>query len=253
MFKYYATGRYNFGYLLATLELFKRQELFNVLFWSLVTKEQDKVSYEIPIKQEVPNPVVLAICKTSQLKAIRSSHLDVKTLTKICHVGVQAGYVVLAENDETAEWVFNSNVVNMIKALGNTIEYIYVTDQATLIEQYPLTLTSSFVYPSEIKTIDTVVIQAQLVVSIADYVSKLALSNKVKAIAEKERANMNKEKMKEIKQQREEERLQKKQELKKKDEEKLQGLSKEQKRRIEERNYKKELKKKGLKFKMVKA
>ena len=218
----------------------------------MVTKEQDKVAYEMPLRQETPNPVVLALCKTSQLKSMRSSHLDIRTLTKICNVEVP-GYTVLAENEETAQWVFNPNVVKMILALGNSVEYVYVTDQVALVEQYPITLTSSFVYPKDNQEIDSVVVQAQLVVAISDYVSKLALSSKVKAAGEKERANMNKEKLKEIKQQREEERLQKKQDLKKKEEEKTQGLSKEKKRRIEEKNYKKELKKKGMKFKMIKA
>ena len=159
----------------------------------------------------------------------------------------------MAENEETAEWVFNSNVIKMISALGSSIEYIYVTDQVALVEKYPITLTSSFVYPKESKDIENAVVQAQLAIAVSDYVSKLALSGRVRAAAEKERANMNKEKMKERKQQREEERMQKKQEIKKKEEEKIQGMSKEQKRKIEEKNYKKELKKKGMKFKMIKA
>ena len=253
VFKYYGTGRYNCGYILGTLELFKRQELFTTLIWGLITKEQDKVLYEIPIKQESINPIVFVICKTSQLKAIRSNHIDVRTLTKICDANVPSGYTVLAENDETVEMLLTNNIIKLIGALGNSIENIYITDQHQLIEQYPITLTSSFIYPKDDKNMEYITIQAQLVIALSDLIYRLNLSQRSKAFAEKERANMNKEKLKEIKQQREDERLQKKVDLKKKEEEKIQGLSKEKKRKIEEKNYKKELKKKSQKFKMIKG
>ena len=66
-------------------------------------KEQDKVTYEVPIKQESENPLVFALCKTSSLKAFRSNHADIRTLTKICETGVPAGYTVLAENNEISD------------------------------------------------------------------------------------------------------------------------------------------------------
>ncbi|OMJ84815.1 hypothetical protein SteCoe_14003 [Stentor coeruleus] len=253
VFKYYASGRYNMGYILGTLELLKRQDLFNTLFISPFSKEQDKVSYEIPIKQENPNPIAFMLCRTNQVKNIRANHNDIKTLTSAIDVGLPSGYTLLAESSEAAEFLFNTNVIRLIESLSNSIEMVYVTDQVNLIQSYPITLVSSFVYPKDGKDVDFVATQAQLVITLADLTSKLALSGKVKAAAEKERATMNKEKVKEINQQREEERLQKKYDQKKKEEEKMQGLSKEKKRKLEEKEYKKELKKKGLKFKMVKG
>lgn len=221
--------------------------------WSTITKEKDKVTYEIPIKQESSNPIVFAICRTSQLKAVRNNNPDIKTLTKIYDMGLPSGYTVLAENNEAAECIINLKVLKMIGLLGNSLELIHITDQTSLLQTYPVTLSSTFIHPKDGKDIENAVIQAQLVISISDSVYKLKLSSKTKTSAEKERLNMNKEKIKELKQQREEERLQKKMELKKKEEEKIQNLSKDQKRKIEEKNYKKELKKKGLKFKMIKG
>ena len=103
MFKYYGSGRYNCGYILGTLELVKRQDLLGSVIWAPMLKEQDKVTYEVPIKQESENPLVFALCKTSSLKAFRSNHADIRTLTKICETGVPAGYTVLAENNEISD------------------------------------------------------------------------------------------------------------------------------------------------------
>ena len=207
----------------------------------------------MPIKQESPNPIVLVLCRTNQVKVIRNNYPIVKTLTKICDIKLPLGYTVLAESDEIVDYLFTSNIIRMIEALNNTIEKIYITDQVKLIEQYPITMTSTFIYPTDNKDINHIKIQAELVIALSDLINKLNLSQKAKTIAYKERENLNKDKLKEIKQQREDERLQKKVEQKKKEEEKIQGLSKEKQRKLEEKNYKKELKKKGLKFKMIKG
>ena len=253
VFKYYATGRYNLGYILGTLELCKRQDLFTTVLLGPLTKENDKVAYEIPIKQESPNPVVLMLCRTSQIKTQRANHLDVKTLTKVCEVGLPPQYTLLAESQEAADFIINPSVLKLISTLSISIDYIYITDQVSLTEGYSLSLTSSFLFPKSKEELPSVTAQAQLAILIADLTSKLNLSSKAKITAEKERNTMNKEKEKEIKQQRDDERLQKKYEQKKKEEEKMQNLSKEKKRKLEEKEYKKELKKKGLKFKMIKG
>jgi hypothetical protein len=253
VFKYYATGRYNIGYILTTLELAKRQDLFNVVFLSLLFKEQEKVAYEVPIKQESTNPVVMLLCKTSAVKSLRNQYNDVKTLTTVFDVGLPEQYTLLAENSEAASFIVSSSVIRIISALGNSIEFIYISDQLTNNSNYGVLLNASFLYPSSAEQVSFVSIQAQLVIQISDLVSKLSLPSKIKSICEKERVSMNKEKIKEIKQKREEERQQKKYEDQKKKEEKLQNLSIEKKRKLEEKEYKKELKKKGLKFKMIKG
>lgn len=238
---------------MATLELAKRQDLFNLTFLSLLFKEQEKVLYEVPIKQETQNPVVLLLCKTSALKTMRGLYNDVKTLTRVFDVDLPAQYTLLAENAEAAGFLFNTSAIRLISVLGDSIEYIYISDQISASTTYGVLLNASFLYPGHNIKNELVATQALLVIQLSDLVSKLNLSNKAKANCEKERAALNKEKIKEIKQQREEERLQKKYEEKKKLEEKIQNLSKEKKRKIEEKEYKKELKKKGMKFKMVKG
>ena len=253
VFKYYATGRYNIGYVLTTLELAKRQDLFNVAFLSLVFKEQEKVLYEVPIKQETSNPVVLLLCKTSALKTLRAQYNDVKTLTTVFDAGLPNQYTLLAENSEAASFIVSSSVVRIISALGNSIEYIYISDQVTQNANFGVMLSAAFLYPSNSEQMSLVSIQAQLVIQVADLVSKLNLSAKTKSVCDKERNSMNKEKIKEVKQQREDERLQKKIDEKKKREEYIAGLSAEKKRKLEEKDQKKELKKKGLKFKMIKG
>lgn len=238
---------------MATLELAKRQDLFNVTFLSLLFKEQEKVLYEVPIKQESQNPVVLLLCKTSALKTMRAQYADVKTLTRIFDVELPPQYTLLAENSEAASFLFNSSVIKLISRLGDSIESIYISDQISASTSFGILLNASFLFPGHNIKNELVSTQAYLVIQISDLVSKLNLSNKAKASCEKERTAMNKEKIKEIKQQREEERLQKKLDEKKKLEEKMQTLSKEKKRKLEEKEYKKELKKKGMKFKMVKG
>jgi hypothetical protein len=250
VFKYYASGRTNLGFVLATLELAKRQDLLSAALITPFFGNLDKVTYEIPIKQETPSPAVLCLCRANQVKTVRQNFADVRHLTHIVEAQLPGNYCLLAESQEIADVVFNSSVLKLVAALGNSVESVYVTDQMNLLKEYTLSLVANFYHP---KDADLIAIQAQLVISVADLASKICLSAKARDAAEKERQVLNKDRIKEEKQQREDERLQKKMEMKKKEEEKNSGLSKEKKRKMEEKEYRKELKKKGMKFKMIKG
>jgi len=48
-FKFYASGRVNCVYFLATIELKRRQDLITMAIFNLIWPEKDRISIEIPI------------------------------------------------------------------------------------------------------------------------------------------------------------------------------------------------------------
>jgi hypothetical protein len=70
LFKFYATGRMNCSYCLATLEMKRRQDLFTMATFNLLWPEIDRVSYEIPLAVAEPFPCIFALVKRNEMKII---------------------------------------------------------------------------------------------------------------------------------------------------------------------------------------
>lgn len=234
----------------ASLELNRRQDLINVLFGNFLWREKDRVVYELPISSSTQNPIVFAFMLNSLLKNNRTKFEDLKTLTHVVKGPEIYGYSVLAENNDAAEYILNPQVQSLIKKLTPTVEMIYISDQTGGIANYPIYMKCEFLLPNNNEDI---IKQIELVLLLSDLVNTLKLSAHARAACDKERAAIEKERQKEIQAQREEERQKKKLDQKKKEEEKKQNLSKEKLRRVEEKQYKQDLKKKTMKFKTVKA
>jgi len=252
VFKYYASGRYNCGYFLATLELTARQDIFTTLFWNYLIREGDKFTIEIPVKMANPAPVVFALVKSSQARNTRNNLEDLKTFTKPINIKeLSQNLTCLAESEEVAKQVLSGEVLSIVNQLQPYIDTLHITDRETLHPGYTLKLSCKMLLPTTDS--DEVMKLATLALALCDNTSMLKLSQAAKATAEKERSILEKERQKEVQQQREEERLRKKEEQKKLEEERAKKLSKEKQRKLEEKEHKKKLKKQTPKFKMVKA
>lgn len=207
---------------------------------------------EIPVRPVQPLPVVFAVTRSQLVKKIRGSVEDIKNFAKAWKADdLHPNLKVLGENDEVATGLLDAKAKGMLNALAPHLQLIHLTDLYSIKPSYPLTLQGEFIIPLQNR--EAVSMMMTLMLHITDLASNFRLSNTARATAEKERAVFHDRKNKEQKEAREEELAKKKADKKKAEEERKANFSKEKLRRLEEKEYKRSLKKSGGKMKIVKG
>lgn len=252
-YKFFATGRYNCAYALATLELVKRQDLLSTAVLGLVWPQHDKMIVEIPIKPMQRQPLVFGVTKAQLLKKIRKSVDDLKNFARVCKCDdVSSSLRVLSESDEVATEFLDSKAKSMLNALAPHLQLLYLTDLYTIKPPFSLSLQGEFFVPSHNR--ETVVaMMMTFMIYVADLASNFRLSNSARAVAEKERVVVSERKLKKQKEEGEDLLAKKKAEKRRQEEEWKATLSKEKLRKLEEKQHKQALKKSGPRMKVVKG
>jgi hypothetical protein len=207
---------------------------------------------EIPIKPAQPTPVVFAVTKKLLLKKIRTNVEDLKSFAKAWKSDdLHPSLSILGENDEVATGLLDAEAKALLNSLAPYVQLIHLTDIYAVKPAYSLTLQGEFLVPLQHR--ESVAVMMTLMLHIADLASNFRLSNTAKATAERERAVYHEKRLKEQKEAREEELAKKKAEKKRQEEERKANLSKDKLRRLEEKEYKKSLKRQGPRVKVVKG
>jgi hypothetical protein len=207
---------------------------------------------EIPVKQAQFTPVVFAVTKKMLLKKIKTSVEDLKALAKAWKSdGLTTTLAVLGENDEVVRGLLDAKTKALLNALAPYVQLIHLTDIYAVSPTEQLTLQGEFLLPLHQR--DAVAGMVTLMLHLADLASNFRLSNTARATAERERVVYHEKGLKDKKGGRGENLARKKADKKRLEEERKASLSKDKLRRLEEKEYKRSLKKAGPRTKVVKA
>jgi len=242
-FKFYATGRVNCMYAMATIELKRRQDLLTMMIFNFIWPEKDRISIEIPLDIKYSIPVVFAIVRAKESKTVYSNNSDLKAFCKkVMRDELEGKYVAFGENVEAAEYILTPPIVALLKKYEKIIQMILLTDQsrsAKMTLKADLLLPHNFsVESKEFKPI------LKMLLYLVDSITNIKLSAPARAKAEKERAVLDQMRAKEDAEKRNEETQKKKLEEKKKEDERRKNLPKEKQSKLEEKERQKEMKKK---------
>lgn len=246
-FKFYASGRENINSTLISLDLVKRQDLVSLASSLIFPMERDRVIYEISINSsDIPH--VFCICRKKEIKFMKKTYNDIDFMTKayepdfINVSGKSKAVVLLTEDDEITDKVFDSNLRRLYETIESSVDIIYFTDRQTYTrEQY--SLFCSF-YIDNMKNTKAI---TQFVHALADKLANVEFNTKKKAASDKLRKEytefIDKENQKKLKNS-DEENERKAQEAKKKNEAASKKvLTREQLQKQEEKEKKDRLKK----------
>lgn len=246
-FKFYASGRENVNFSLISLDLARRQDLVSLASSLVLPMERDRVIYELSINSsDIPH--VFCICRKKEVKFMKKTYNDIDFMTKAYDAdfinlsGKTKSVLLLTEDDEITDKVFDSNLRRLYESIESSVDIIYFTDRQTYTkEQY--SLFCSF-YIDNMKNSKAITV---FVHALADKLANVEFNTKKKANSDKLRKEyiefLDKENQKKLKNS-DEEAERKSQEAKKKSEvASKKVLTREQMIKLEEKEKKDRMKK----------
>jgi hypothetical protein len=246
-FKFYASGRENINFTLISIDLAKRQDLVSLATSLVLPMERDRVIYELSINSsDIPH--VFCICRKKEIKYMKKTYNDIDFMTKayepdfINLTGKNKSVVLLTEDDEITDKIFDANLRRLYEAIEPNVDIIYFTDRQTYTkEQY--SLFCSF-YVDNMKNSKPITV---FVHALADKLANVEFNTKKKLNSEKLRKEyiefIDKENQKKLKNSEEEAERKAAQEAKKKSEVSKKVLTREQMIKLEEKEKKEKMKK----------
>jgi len=263
-FMVHATGRRNCKWLLATLDLTKRHDLFSVVFNQLFVKPSqsaDVVRFTVPLNDM--GKFCVAICPKTEVRNQRSNHADIGKFTEATTTKVIAKELsVLTDCEEIVPEILRGEETG--KAIGKLSGYlrcIHISDKSTIDPRYPAMLRLEFTLPAlkELKSEKgpgrtAAKDMVKLAIHLIDVCAKAAASQRKQsglvAKVEQRRADRSKSKKKHEIQQ---EKAAARKDLKAvQEKEKMEKMDPEHLRRYEEKKYKQDMKAKMKKQGKVK-
>lgn len=135
-FKYYASGRKNLNWTLASLDLIKRQDLVSLITSFFVSNEKDRIIFEISINS--PSiPHVFSICRKKDIKYMKKTYYDIDFMTNLyTQELVSKSLVFMTEDDEVSDKLFSDRYLrSLYDKVEPFIDIIYFTDRKTFTKE----------------------------------------------------------------------------------------------------------------------
>ncbi len=242
-FKFFASGRRNLNFTTINLDLVKRQDLINISSSLFYPPEKDRIIFDISINSNTQH--VFCLCRKKEVKFMKSTYQDIDFMTNQYfpdYISTESNLVLMTEDDELADKVFNKNLRKKLKIIEKNIDVIYFTDRKTFSRE-ELILYASFFIDSD-SSVNICI--TEFVHELADSLAILDINSKKLQTAKKLREDYEEyveaEKLK--KEAKSGEESEKKAEEKRlKDEQMRKNLSKEQLAKLEEKEKKERMKK----------
>lgn len=115
--------------------LVKRQELFSHIF-SLVSGDKDELVVDVVFKESVAPPCIFCVCKARQEKKVRKQYGE---LVKFCKTrsgsGTKVGEKMVIMSDAfDSRGILRDKVVSLIQENSDMFNYIILSDQSSVVE-----------------------------------------------------------------------------------------------------------------------
>jgi len=251
VFKLKATGRINCVGVQATLQLRKRQDFVSCYIMETIFGTVDTLLVDVLLEESTMDSFVFACLKKKEEKKYRKATPDIAQFTKNAQSveGLNSAFVVVSEVDELVNRFMPQSVVATLnKPLLNEFVRMHFTDQGIVSPNYPRSLQFEFKLTSDAEKLASMM---KLVFFLIDRVATMQLSKPAKQVTDKHRQKVEEAIQKEKVAQRQEAIQQKKIDKVREEKEKLDKLSPEEQRRMEEKMAKKDAKKKIPKMKVL--
>eukprot|EP01012_Entosiphon_sulcatum_P042451 TRINITY_DN5648_c0_g1_i1.p2 TRINITY_DN5648_c0_g1~~TRINITY_DN5648_c0_g1_i1.p2 ORF type:complete len:368 (+),score=59.76 TRINITY_DN5648_c0_g1_i1:1202-2305(+) len=121
---FYASGRTNCDYLLVTLELRQRQDLFSLL-WGLIQPQEDRLTTEIGLTDMDPFIFAVSRCGPAEKSLRRST--DIQMCSPLAIAGLDQIFTVLSDCPEQAR-TFLTDAVKALLNKSKELQYLHVSD-----------------------------------------------------------------------------------------------------------------------------
>jgi len=185
LYKLYATGKSNCGYILIAVEMIKRKDLLSVVVSKLRNKG-DRITIEVPIRTTASLPLILAVVKQTDVQKTKRTYSDLGSFANKVRVkGLSKNLVCLAESQELASRCMTDSIVKRISELSSSVESIHITDQVVIRPEFCLTLRCAF--SLDPKATLNVPKMLSVVLEIVDHCSRLEVPYPKKTLIQKSR------------------------------------------------------------------
>eukprot|EP00054_Salpingoeca_dolichothecata_P038982 m.14941 g.14941 ORF g.14941 m.14941 type:complete len:476 (-) comp9422_c0_seq1:67-1494(-) len=267
----YGTGRRNCRSFTATLDLIKRHDLMS-MFTDRVNLSHDRFSITIEMQPNSMGPLVFAVMQKTAEKRFRGESDDLKFFPKTYNGekwGLPSNLIVLTDSMFVADSILVEEVVKLLTEHKETLELMHFTDQyagrkvldvpedeaAALgpVDCRKMLFMQFLIPPANLAELKQEHRLMKLGIHFIDAVTKIDLPLQAKNKAEKSRAAFSEAIMKTSHKLREAEAQKRKEEKKKQEKAKYEQLGGAALEKFEDREFKKNLKRKTPKMKMMKA
>lgn len=258
-FKFYASGRVNVNSNLVSLDLVKRQDLVSYITGLFFPMEKDRIIYDISINSsDIPH--VFCICRKKDIKFMKKTYPDIDFMTR----GYEADFIntkitsgtsnksllLLTEDDEVIDKLFDRTLRNLYEQVEKNIDIIYFTDRQSYSKE-KFSIFCSF-YVDNMKNS---LLITKFVHALVDKLANLEFNSRRKANAEKLRKeyaeHLDRLTQKKLQNSEEEQDKRAQEAQKKADAQAKKLLTKEQMMKLEEKERKEKLKKQQKKYMKV--
>jgi hypothetical protein len=131
-FKLFATGRRYCKGLLAELNLVKRQDLLSFAY-HLIQPTKDTLTIDIPMREGVMQPFVLAVIRSKDRKTVHKETPDLTDFATPLKVSdLPSGLEVLTDSREAAEKLLTKPVKKALESCKSHFKMLHFTDRAPM-------------------------------------------------------------------------------------------------------------------------
>jgi len=247
VFKLICTGRVNTLGMQVTITLRKRHDLLSLIlefFW----KSSDEIKIDVALNEEGLDSFVFGLVKSRDAKKFIKANPDLTELSKLVSndrlsspSNTLTNFTVYSEFEDVISEILTKEVVNSISSVESSLSEIHISDQNSLSPTYKNSLQVSGRLNEKDQVSENLV---KLILYLIDELPQIRLSKPEKQKSEKVRKSKAESKMKETIKERQDALQQKKIEKKQKLIAEMDKLTPEQQRKLEEKLYKQDLKKK---------
>ncbi|EKE38440.1 hypothetical protein ENU1_166060 [Entamoeba nuttalli P19] len=224
--------------------LVKRQELFNHLF-SFITKQQDELIIDVVFNKGIAPPCIYGICKSKQEKKLRKQYSEIAKFCKTrngAQMKLSEKYVVFSDAFDSTG-ILNQPMIDFINLYEKEFNYFILSDQSTSIrDEKSLMRCSIKICNGEIISKVT-----DLIFGLANSINKVTIKpyllEKCKAVRAEIQEEEEKERAKKIREENAE-RIEKEKAMK------INAMTPEERRKYEEKQRNKLVKRKQVKVRM---
>eukprot|EP00475_Leptophrys_vorax_P013780 TRINITY_DN20132_c0_g1_i1.p1 TRINITY_DN20132_c0_g1~~TRINITY_DN20132_c0_g1_i1.p1 ORF type:complete len:398 (-),score=121.51 TRINITY_DN20132_c0_g1_i1:40-1233(-) len=246
LFKVYASGRRYCAGILATLELRKRQDIFSLILAQFnMSVTHDTMTLDIPLDDDVADSILFAICKKRDERRMKRNNKDVEFLAVSSKSEIlPRELIVLQDSIELEREILTNQLIQLISDNSHLILYIHITDcylntpslgQKLLKCQFIVNSASR----SDLERLQGLTTAACLLI---DQAAKARLTPASKKLAQKKRDLLREQMLKAT----QEDRLERlREEKRRREEAAFENLSAAEKKRLEEKELKKSMKKRN--------
>ncbi|GAV03927.1 hypothetical protein RvY_14291 [Ramazzottius varieornatus] len=273
VFSLWCSGRLHVEGMIVTLKLKKRQDLINS-FWRIIRPTNDQLVLRVYMEKEDMDTFVLCLGKKSATARLQK---EMTELGAFCperkggeRFGMSPSFNVSAELAESFAAIFDQKVIAVLEQYESEVEYLFFSDQWTpkvdetqkekqlkrpepsKVLQFCFNLPKDNRSPVEVMEHMRPLLQLSLY--LIDKVNRYRVSREAKVKAEKNRQAIQEEFLKSTHAQRQEAAQQRREDKRREEKKKIQEEEDpEKQRKLEEKDYRRELKKRGPKVKAIKV